>query len=161
MLKRAVVVATATVVGLTTGLAPATAGPASTATSDTASQRASERATQQRGDARADDRRPHPRPHPTPPAPPKVPTAVGSGGAVSSVDPYATQIGLQVLRKGGNATDAAVATAAALGVTEPYSSGIGGGGYFVHRDGETGEVTALDGRETAPAAMPNLSLIHI
>lgn len=159
MLKRAVVVATATVVGLTTGLTPATAGPASTATSDTASQRASERATQQRGDARADDRRPHPRPHPTPPAPPKVPTAVGSGGAVSSVDPYATQIGLQVLRKGGNATDAAVATAAALGVTEPYSSGIGGGGYFVHRDGETGEVTALDGRETAPAAMPNDAFI--
>ena len=59
--------------------------------------------------------------------PPKQATAHGSGGAVTSVDPYATQIGLRVLRAGGNATDAAVATAAALGVTEPFSAGIGGG----------------------------------
>ena len=64
--------------------------------------------------------------------PPKRATARGSGGAVTSVDPYATQVGLRVLRAGGNATDAAVATAAALGVTEPFSAGIGGGGYFVH-----------------------------
>src|SRR5215208_2691182 len=60
--------------------------------------------------------------------PPKVATAKGSGGAVTSVDPYATRIGLDVLKAGGNATDAAVATAAALGVTEPYSAGVGGGG---------------------------------
>lgn len=85
--------------------------------------------------------------------PPKTPVAVGHGGAVSSVDPEASRIGLQVLRDGGNAVDAAVATAAALGVTEPYSAGIGGGGYFVHYDARTGRVSTIDGRETAPAAM--------
>jgi len=87
--------------------------------------------------------------------PPKHATAYGSGGAVTSVDPYATRVGLRVLRAGGNATDAAVATAAALGVTEPFSAGIGGGGYFVHYSGKTGKVRTIDGRETAPAAMPH------
>jgi gamma-glutamyltranspeptidase/glutathione hydrolase len=86
-------------------------------------------------------------------APPKKPTATGSGGAVTSVDPYATKVGLQVLKQGGNAVDAAVATAAALGVTEPFSAGIGGGGYFVVYDAETGQVRTIDGRETAPANM--------
>ncbi len=88
-----------------------------------------------------------------PPAPPKSPEAVGTGGAVTSVDPYATEIGLQVLRRGGNAVDAAVATAAALGVTEPYSAGIGGGGFFVFYDAREGRVRTIDGRETAPARM--------
>ncbi|MET8976348.1 gamma-glutamyltransferase [Streptomyces sp. NPDC004539] len=87
----------------------------------------------------------------TPPA--KQPVAVGSGGAVSSVNPYASQAGLDVLRQGGNAVDAAVATAAALGVVEPYSAGIGGGGYFVRYDAATRRVSTIDGRETAPAAM--------
>lgn len=87
-------------------------------------------------------------------APPKKPTAKGTGGAVSTVDPYATQVGLRVLRQGGNAVDAAVAAAAALGVTEPYSAGIGGGGYFVVYDARSGKVRTLDGRETAPRAMP-------
>ncbi|MFS0886084.1 gamma-glutamyltransferase [Aeromicrobium sp. 179-A 4D2 NHS] len=81
------------------------------------------------------------------------PTAYGTGGAVSSVDANASRVGLQVLRSGGNAADAAVATAAALGVTEPYSAGVGGGGYFVFRDGRTGKVTTIDGRETAPAGV--------
>ncbi|BDZ55009.1 gamma-glutamyltransferase [Agromyces marinus] len=93
------------------------------------------------------------------PAPPALATSTGYGGAVTSVDAEASRIGLEVLRKGGNAADAAVATAAALGVTEPYSAGIGGGGYFVHFDAATGEVTTIDGRETAPAAMESDAFI--
>src|ERR687894_2485092 len=61
----------------------------------------------------------------------KQPTATGTGGAVATVDHDASQVGMQVLKEGGNAVDAAVATAAALGVTEPYSCGIGGCGFFV------------------------------
>jgi gamma-glutamyltranspeptidase/glutathione hydrolase len=92
--------------------------------------------------------------------PAKVATARGSGGAVTSVDPYATQIGLEVLKQGGNATDAAVATAAALGVTEPYSAGVGGGGFFVHYDAGTGQVQTIDGRETAPMGMPDDAFVN-
>ena len=72
---------------------------------------------------------------------------------MSSVDPEATAAGIEVLRKGGNAVDAAVATAAALGVTEPYSAGIGGGGYFLYYDAQSGKVSTIDGRETAPAGI--------
>ncbi|QCB93060.1 gamma-glutamyltransferase [Cellulomonas shaoxiangyii] len=85
--------------------------------------------------------------------PAKVPVAVGTGGAVATVDPDATRVGLDVLRGGGNAVDAAVAAAATLGVTEPYSAGIGGGGFFVFYEARTGRVHTIDGRETAPAAM--------
>jgi gamma-glutamyltranspeptidase/glutathione hydrolase len=80
-------------------------------------------------------------------------TAVGYGGAVSTVDPTATAVGLDVLRRGGNAVDAAVATAAALGVTEPFSAGIGGGGFFVYYDARRKTVSTIDGRESGPAAM--------
>ncbi len=85
----------------------------------------------------------------------KTATAYGTGGAVSSVDPEATHAGVEVLRKGGNAVDAAIATAAALGVTEPYSTGIGGGGYFVYYDAKTRKVSTIDGRETAPKSIPH------
>ncbi|MDQ2757575.1 MAG: gamma-glutamyltransferase [Actinomycetota bacterium] len=77
---------------------------------------------------------------------------MGTGGAVASVDADATAIGLEVLRAGGNAADAAVATAAALGVTEPFSSGIGGGGFLVYYDAGTKKVSTIDGREAAPAS---------
>ncbi|MFJ9811779.1 gamma-glutamyltransferase [Streptomyces sp. NPDC101158] len=86
------------------------------------------------------------------PAPAKVPVATGWGGAVASVDADASAAGVEVLRKGGNAVDAAVAVAAALGVTEPYSAGIGGGGYFVYYDAKTRTVHTVDGRETAPGS---------
>jgi gamma-glutamyltranspeptidase/glutathione hydrolase len=84
-----------------------------------------------------------------PPAPDRQPTATGYGGAVASLDPYATEAGLSVLRRGGNAVDAAVAASAMLGLTRPYDGSIGGGGFFVIRDGKTGEVTTIDSREAA------------
>ncbi|MEL6249913.1 MAG: gamma-glutamyltransferase, partial [Cyanobacteria bacterium J06627_15] len=86
----------------------------------------------------------------------KTPVATGRGGAVASVDRDATQVGIDVLKAGGNAVDAAVATAAALGVTEPFSAGIGGGGFMMIRQ-PNGQVVTLDGREEAPAlTTPNM-----
>jgi gamma-glutamyltranspeptidase / glutathione hydrolase len=82
--------------------------------------------------------------------PSKTPVAVGTGGAVSTVDPTATAAGLDMLRHGGNAVDAAVAAAATLGVTEPYSSGIGGGGFMLIYLARSDEVVVIDGREDAP-----------
>lgn len=89
----------------------------------------------------------------------KQATATGTGGAVSTVDPEASAAAIAVLRKGGNAVDAAVAAAATLGVTEPYSAGIGGGGYFLYYDAASGKVSTIDGRETAPANMPQDAFI--
>jgi gamma-glutamyltranspeptidase/glutathione hydrolase len=81
------------------------------------------------------------------------PTAVGTGGAAASVERLATQAAIEILRGGGNAVDAAVAAAAVLGVTEPFSAGIGGGGFMVVYRASDGKVTTIDHRETAPAAM--------
>ncbi|MBU6421220.1 MAG: gamma-glutamyltransferase [Gammaproteobacteria bacterium] len=72
--------------------------------------------------------------------------------AVASAQPYATQAGMQVMAEGGNAFDAAVAVSAALSVVEPYSSGIGGGGFWLLHDAKTGKDVMVDGREYAPAA---------
>ena len=82
----------------------------------------------------------------------KQPTAVGSGGAAASVDLEGTRAAIRTLRRGGNAVDAAVAAAGVLGVTEPFSCGIGGGGFMVIRTAK-GKVTTIDGREESPATM--------
>ena len=82
----------------------------------------------------------------------KQATAVGSGGAAATVDFLGTRAATQTLKAGGNAVDATVAAAAVLGVTEPYSCGIGGGGFMVIRT-PGGKVTTIDSREESPAAM--------
>ncbi len=70
--------------------------------------------------------------------------------AVAAANPLATDAGLQILRAGGSALDAAIAVQLVLGLVEPQSSGIGGGAFLMHFDGQ--RVQAFDGRETAPAA---------
>ena len=82
---------------------------------------------------------------------PNAPAPQTASGLVSAADPRAAEAGAAMLRRGGSATDAAIATMLALTVVEPQSSGIGGGGFFV-RGTPDGDVTTLDGRETAPAA---------
>ena len=96
----------------------------------------------------------------THPQMPKEAVVTGWGGAVSSVDRDASQVGIDVLRDGGTAADAAVATAAALGVTEPYSAGIGGGGFLVYYDAKTKKVSTIDGRETAPKSFTDKSFTN-
>ncbi|MDR6991475.1 gamma-glutamyltransferase [Luteimonas sp. 3794] len=87
---------------------------------------------------------------------PAVSTAQSSatppGNAVASAHALATEAGLQVMREGGNAFDAAVATSAVLSVVEPISSGLGGGGFFLLHDASSGRDIFVDARETAPAS---------
>jgi gamma-glutamyltranspeptidase / glutathione hydrolase len=91
-------------------------------------------------------------------APSGPPTSTGTGGAAASVETLATQAAIDTLKAGGNAVDAAVAAAGVLGVTEPFSCGLGGGGFMVIRPAH-GKVTTIDGRETAPDAMTPTSFI--
>jgi len=86
-------------------------------------------------------------------------TVQGKNGVVVSVDQYASQIGIDILKKGGNAVDAAVAVGFALAVTYPAAGNIGGGGFMIIRFPDTRESVAIDFREIAPAgATPNMYL---
>ena len=77
---------------------------------------------------------------------------VSTNATVSAADPRAAAAGQEILRKGGSATDAAIAMMLTLNVVEPHNSGIGGGGFLMHHDGQSGVLESIDGRETAPAA---------
>lgn len=87
-----------------------------------------------------------------PQAPQQVASAPGPKAMVAAANPLAVEAGLDVLRRGGSAVDAAVAVQAVLGLVEPQSSGLGGGAFLVHYDAESKRTTAYNGRETAPAA---------
>ena len=82
----------------------------------------------------------------------QVTAAHPPGAAIASAHELASQAGIDMLRLGGNAFDAAVAVSAVLSVVEPISSGLGGGGFFLLHDAKTGKDIFIDARETAPAA---------
>jgi gamma-glutamyltranspeptidase/glutathione hydrolase len=82
----------------------------------------------------------------------KTPVATGTGGAVATISGKASESAIAILNKGGNAIDAAVAAAATLGVTDPFSCGIGGGGFMVIYLAKDKRVITIDHRETAPAS---------
>ncbi|MGW8390732.1 gamma-glutamyltransferase [Pseudoduganella sp. HUAS MS19] len=82
----------------------------------------------------------------------KTPVANGTGGAVATISEPASQAALAILNRGGNAVDAAVAAAATLGVTDPFSCGVGGGGFMMIYLAKENRVITLDHREVAPAS---------
>ena len=76
---------------------------------------------------------------------------------ISAANPLAVETGYKILKSGGSAVDAMIATQTVLGLTEPQSSGLGGGAFLVYYDAKKGKLTTFDGRETAPlAATPEL-----
>ncbi|ATE63481.1 gamma-glutamyltransferase family protein [Rhizorhabdus dicambivorans] len=79
-------------------------------------------------------------------------TVASAQPMVSAADPRAAAAGVEMLRKGGTAADAAIAMMLALGVVEPAHSGLGGGGFLVYHDARSGRLTTYDAREAAPAA---------
>jgi gamma-glutamyltranspeptidase/glutathione hydrolase len=79
-------------------------------------------------------------------------TPEASEAMVASANPHATEAGLEALRNGGNAIDAAIAIQTTLSLVEPQSSGIGGSAFMLYYDAATGETTVYDGREMAPAS---------
>lgn len=90
--------------------------------------------------------------------PPDQPRS-GGEAMVAAANPHAVEAALEILRAGGSATDAAIAAELVLGLVEPQSSGIGGGGFLLHYDGVTEDIIAYDGRERAPAgATPGMFL---
>lgn len=95
-----------------------------------------------------------------PPAPAdRAPVAAQQTAVVVAANPIAVEAGAEILRKGGSAIDAAVAVQVMLGLVEPQSSGIGGGSFMMYYDARTNTITALDGREKAPAgATPDMFL---
>ncbi|MBC8228050.1 gamma-glutamyltransferase, partial [bacterium] len=80
------------------------------------------------------------------------PPVMGRNGMVTSGHPLASQAGIQAMMAGGNAVDAAIATAAALGVVEPHSSGVGGDGFILIYWAETGTITCVNATGPAPYA---------
>jgi gamma-glutamyltranspeptidase / glutathione hydrolase len=89
----------------------------------------------------------------TPPSLDSVQAVAAEHGMVVAQEKLAAQIGADILRQGGNAVDAAVATGFAMAVTYPRAGNIGGGGFMVIHSAERGQDIAIDYRETAPAAM--------
>ncbi|MBI3977207.1 MAG: gamma-glutamyltransferase [Chloroflexi bacterium] len=79
--------------------------------------------------------------------------AVSPDGMVAAMQPLAAGVGAEILRRGGNAIDAAVATAFAIGVVEPFMSGVGGVAFLVYREAATGKTICLDGSTVLPAAI--------
>ncbi len=88
-----------------------------------------------------------------PETPSAKPPVTASSQMVAAANPYATNAGLEILRRGGNAVDAAIAVQMVLTLVEPQSSGIGGGAFLLYWDPDSRALLAYDGRETAPSAV--------